>query len=198
MDKRAIVKAASRLRVAQKATAELAGCKNHDAFTDVWYTFLTASKNVYTILEQGAKADPRSKQWYGGRAAERRGDELLQYIYEARNDDEHGLEEMSEAVGGSLSIGIPKPGFSNSFTINANPTAGSRGIIVKSLDGLPVLVAQEPPHIRLRPVSARGNRTLTPPVSHLGKPLDDTSPLGVAKTTVGYLEAMIESAANLA
>ncbi|MDR7116816.1 hypothetical protein [Caulobacter sp. BE254] len=192
MDKRAIVKAASRLRVAEKAAAELAECKTHEAFTDTWYTFLTASKNVYTILEQGAKTDPRSRQWYGGVAAERRGDDLLQYIYEARNDDEHGLEEMSEAVPGSLSVGVTKPGFSNRIRLDGT-LGGPPGtaLTITPLDGLPILSKVTSPHIRLRNVKARGNRVLAPPASHLGRPLQNASPLGVAEATIAYLGALI-------
>lgn len=193
MDKKAVDKARSRLRVAIKANEDLGVCKNHDEFTDTWYTFLTAAKNIYTVLEQGAKVSPQSRQWFGARAAERRADDLLQYTYEARNDDEHGLEPISKHVPGSLDIGVSRPGFSNSIRLNG--TLGHGGtMVVESLDGKPVLIEQTMPHVQLTSIRARGGRVLAPPTTHLGNKLPDSSPKTVADAAIGYLSGMVDDA----
>lgn len=193
MDKKAVDKARSRLRVATKASQELGVCKSHDDFTDTWYTFLTASKNIYTILEQGAKSSPQSRQWFGERAAERRGDELLQYVYEARNDDEHGLEPVTTHDSGGLAIGVARPGFSNSITVNG--TLGPGGVLhIQSNDGHPVLIEDIPPHTKLATIRARGGRLLGPPSTHLGRKLPNSDPQTVAGAVIVYLSAMVQEA----
>ena len=195
MDPVALKKARSRLRVARKAVEDLATCKDYDNFTDVWYIFLTASKNVYTVLEQGAKGSPQSRQWFGTKKQERRGDALLQYIYQARNDDEHGLLPVAKSVSGSLQIGVSKPGYSTSTVINSTPNGGFH---VASIDGRPVLVEQTFPHIRLMQVRDRGGKLYDPPEKHMGSKIPSNMPLPVAELTTAYLEAMIGEAEALA
>lgn len=197
MDPKAITKAKSRLRVAEKAIAELAECKDFDTFSDLWYTFLVSSKNVYTVLEQGAKASAPSRQWFGGIKSIRRDDALLQYLFEARNDDEHGLDMSAEHVPGSLSIGVAKPGFSNSMTFNGSFGAGQT-MNIRSNDGKPVLFEQTLPHARLIPISARGNRRIDPPTEHLGQQLSDQSPLAVATHGLSYLTSLVADAEDRA
>lgn len=197
MDARAITKAKSRLRVAEKALRELPLSKDYQAFTDTWYTFLVAAKNVYTVLEQGAKVSPQSQQWFGGIKQARKRDELLQYLFEARNDDEHGLEQSTEHVPGSLAIGVAKPGFSNSIMLNG--ILGQGGTMnVTSLDGKPILIEQTLPHTKLIGIKARGGRTYNPPKFHNGRTLDDQSPLNVASLRLAYLTALVGDAERLA
>lgn len=193
MDIKAIEKAASRLRVATKAIDSLPGCKDHAEFTDAWYTFLTAAKNIYTVLEQGAKVSAQSRQWFGAKAAERRGDALLQYLYEARNDDEHGLEQVAELDPGGTAIGVAKQGFSNSITLNGTFGPG-KVMSITSNDGKPVLIENRSPHSKLSIITARGGRRLMPPSTHMGRQLPDGSPYTVGRTALLYLTELIEDA----
>lgn len=193
VDVKAIIKAKSRLRVAEKALAELAASQQYEEFSDTWYTFLVATKNVYTVLEQGSKVTPQSRQWFANVRQARKDDELLQYLFEARNDDEHGLDNSTEHVPGSLAIGVAREGYSNSVRLNG--TLGPGGSFnVESLDGKPVLIEQTLPHARLVSVQARGNRTINPPLSHLGVRLHDTSPVAVATLGLTYLTALVDDA----
>lgn len=196
MDGKGIEKARSRLRVAQKAAAELYGCKTHNEFTDTWYSFLTAAKNVYTVLEQAAKVSPQSRQWFGRKASERRADELLQYLYEARNDDEHGLEPISRHESGSLAIGVAKPGFSNAMRIGGMIGPGG-SLQVESLDGKPILIEHIPSRFLLNEVRARG-RIVQVPAKHKGQELDDQSPLAVATLGLAHLVSLVDEAERLA
>ncbi|MDN3571820.1 hypothetical protein [Methylobacterium longum] len=197
MDPQALAKARSRLRVASKALSDLESIKNYDDFIDIWYVLLTASKNFYTILEQGSKISAQSRQWYGAKKQERRSDPLLRYMYEARNDDEHGLNLGSEDVPGSLAIGVNKPGFSSAMSISGTFGPGGN-LSVKSLDGKPVLVEQTLPHARLISVRDRSNVEYKPPTEHKGQPLESNLPLPVAKLMVAHLETMIVQAQALA
>ena len=196
MNPLAISKAQVRVRIAQKAVGDLEACRDYETFTQIWFTFLNASKSVYTVLEQGAKASARSRQWFGAKAEERRRDPLLQYVYQARNNEEHGLLSSSEHVPGSLAIGVNKPGFSAQIRFD---TDASKGLVATSLDGKPVLIEQTLPHVKLIRVHGRdaAREIYDPPEMHGGLKIADTSPLGVAKLMVTYLAAMVSEAALL-
>lgn len=197
MDPKAIIKAKSRLRVAEKALSELPDCTGYDAFCDTWYTFLVAAKSVYTVLEQGAKISATSRQWFGGVKQFRKDDELLQYLFEARNDDEHGLESSTEHVPGRLGIGRAKEGYSGAFRLDGS--IGPGGILnITSLDGKPVHLEETPPHAKLIKVQARGNRVIAPPETHKGGPLDDKSPANVGNLGLAYLVELVAEAERLA
>lgn len=194
MDVRAVVKAESRLKLAERAAADLDGLK-HDDFSDRWYEFLVALKNVWTVLEQGAKTTPQSRQWYGTKAAERRGDELLQYLYEARNDDEHGLEPVVKFAHGYTAIGVNKQGFSQSMRFDG-VIGGPAGTSLKvtSLDGKPVLVEQAPDRTLLASIRPRGRPEMQPPQKHLGKELLDDAPTAVANHALDYMRQLVAEA----
>lgn len=204
MDSRAIVKANSRLRVAKQAAQDLAACRDFDAFTDTWYTFLTAAKNIYTVLEQGAKISAQSKQWFGAKAAERRGDPLLQYLYEARNADEHGLEPVSEVTGGDLRLSFPSTGAD--WNASAHVRRVSSDLSVTSFeildtnhsDSKTIDTFQTIKKARLVDIVARGNRVLAPPSTHRGIPIAERSPQAIANLALVYLEALVRDAAELA
>ena len=200
MDRKAVVKAQSRLRVAQKAANELVECKDFDAFNDVWYTFLTAAKNIYTVLEQGAKISPQSRQWFGAKKEERRKDDLLQYLFQARNDDEHGIEPIAEHIPGFVGIGGGGERYSNSFMFSGGTDASGNFHIseLESKDGRPVLIEHRPDSVKLISVKDRGGRLYDPPTSHKGSSLSDNSPLNVAKLALLHLEALVSEAEKLA
>ncbi|MDR6288624.1 hypothetical protein E9232_001131 [Inquilinus ginsengisoli] len=197
MDQKAITKARGRLRIAEKAIKELEECNNFESFCDIWFTFLTSAKGIYTVLEQGAKISPQSRQWFGAKSAERRNDELLQYVYQARNDDEHGIEPISKEVPGRLSVGVRKEGYSDSIIFNANLERGVGKIEMRSLDGKPILIEQTFPHIALITVRGRGKDLYDPPKYHKGKILTDISPSNIAKIALSYLSELVESASML-
>lgn len=195
MDKAAVIKAEGRLRLATKHANAISACKSHDEFADTWYQFLVTYKNVYTALEQGAKASPQSRQWFGAKKIERRDDPLLQYLFQARHADEHGIESVTQFVPGSVAIGVRKPGFSGSVRINGSLETG---MLVESMDGKPVLVEHTNPHSRLVAVTGRGPVVYPVPVEHQGKPLPDPFPATLAGLAVAYLSALVEDARSRA
>ena len=102
MDKRALEKASDRLRVAHKAYKKLVKCKNPTDFSDEWFTLVVALKSVWSKLQQGSKTSPQTRQWFGAKVRERKADEVLQYMFIARNDDEHGLDGILQYREGKL------------------------------------------------------------------------------------------------
>ncbi|WP_156464972.1 hypothetical protein [Mesorhizobium sp. Root552] len=214
MDSRAIEKAKSRLRVAKKALANLRTSETFRDFSDNWYVFLTSAKNIYTVLDQGAKTSPQSRQWFGAKKQIRKDDPLLQYLYEARNDDEHGLGSSVSLKAEKHEIGVSLPGYSNSIVLNGGPfrnvrisgfgtavvfegVSPPRDLKVTSLDGKPILARRTPATTVLAEIAARGDRKYSPPTSHLGKEIPDASPTGVADMAISYLEGLLKEAERL-
>jgi hypothetical protein len=193
----AIDKARSRLRLARAAVETLRQAPDTQAFQDSWYSFLTASKNIYDIFKKGADTTtPQSRQWLGGKKRERRQDPLLQYLFEARNSDQHGLDFSLQTVERAVAWG-PKPGHSRHMRVDG--TIGAEiNLRIQPLDGLPPPPMEiTPAHAYLRAVTARGNVVYQPPAMHLGLPIPDNSPLAVADLALAYFEKLIDEAAGL-
>jgi hypothetical protein len=183
MDPKAVAKARSRLTTARKAIGDCESSNTFDDFSNCWYAFLFAAKGVYTVLQQGAKTSPQSRQWFGGKSRERRTDPLLQYLYQARDDDEYGLSSVLERVQSRTEIGGGGSGFSDKMVFNGviSLEGGPTNLTVTSRDGKPVRFNHSPAHIKLITVHGRDRKSYDPPNEHLGIKLASGLPIPVAK-----------------
>jgi len=194
----AITKARSRLIAARAALWGLPACRDYNLFAAKWYLFLAAFKSVYTALEQGAKTSPQSRQWFGVKRKQRRSDPLLQYLYQARDDDEHGLNPVTERVPARLSIGEGGP--DNTLQFDVSGPAGLGGALqATDGDGKPVPFEYAPAHAQLIRVHGRDKtNTYDPPEEHLGVKLASKLPAAVGELAAAYLEELITEAETLA
>jgi hypothetical protein len=190
----AIAKAKERLTTAKTLIERIENCRTYQEFKSEWYLFLVTTKNIYTTLQIGSKTSAKSSQWYGAKIVFHENDELLQYLYIARNDAEHGLSPGTEYVPGELILGVTGHGLSNAFMLNGSIGTGLRAT---SLDGLPIGVKETRPHAKLITVTDKGGNKFAPPTSHLGQPITDRSPLAIARLASSYLESLIREAETL-
>src|SRR5690606_6082168 len=149
-------KAQDRFRIARKAFERMQSWQEFHDLEDEWFTFLRARKAIYTILEQGAKADPKSTMWFGKKNAARRRDPPLQYLYQARNDDEHGLTDNTKRVPARSTWGKMTGDVATveKLTIsmeNGVPTFTHEG----KLEGIDPVVEHHGPKVMLVPVRDR-------------------------------------------
>ena len=151
MDRKTIRKADSRFRLARRSINNLMRAEKFEDFEDSWYQFICAAKSVHTVLELGSKGNPKSRQWMDGKNTFRNNDPLLQYIYQSRNDNEHGLDTGLDASPGPLAIGAAGPGYSRAMNISGTVGPGG-GLRVTSLDGKPVRIEQKAGQILLKEV----------------------------------------------
>lgn len=202
MDPKAIIKARSRLRIAQKALEALPGAQNHQDYSDGWYTILVASKAVWTALEQGAKASPQARQWFAAKQQERRADELLQYMFEARNDDEHGLEEVLQYGTRTklVSEGLHVPMDAIDLKVGFDPQTEDMIAVITHEGGslsrvqlAPKSRHETPPRSMLGPIQPRGRPRLFPPFKHMGSSVDLT-PESAATLNLTYLMRLTDDA----
>ena len=215
MQQKAISKAQSRLRNAQEAVEKLAASNSFDKYYDAWSAFIHNAKGIYTVLEQGAKINAKSNQWFGTKNSFRRRDELLRYVSEARNDDEHGIEPIMEQKPDEMLVGVSEAGTSRTFRDAFGNTVSGAGVAayrfvgpgsareakrwkIKSTDGLPVKSVFNPGGVYLKAVHDRSKVRYEPPKKHQGLDLESGTPLEVANLTLVYLKELVEEAEKLA
>lgn len=199
MDRRAVIKAKQRLQMVEQIIERMQACANFEEFDAVWYQFLTAAKNIYTVLEIGSKVSPRSRQWFGSIVSQRRKDPLLQYVFQARNDTEHGLEPILSIVQQAMGVTVAYSG--SDFSVEFNMRVDEKGkLFVEDIssDSREPAAQFEIIGIKLADVHDRANTTYAPPRHHLGLALSGNSPTIVAVLTHEYLSKIVVSAEALA
>ena len=200
MDGAAVNKAMGRLHALKDAAAQLEQAGNMNTFHARWYYFLVSANNIYVTLQEAIKGNSASKTWLDARKAERYADPLLHWIHEARGDEEHaryGIRPSLDYTPGQTLVGVQQPGASRNFTVKSGSVPSEPRIIVQSNDGFPVVIGRIEHKIELNPVRERNGRVVNPPTHHLGRPIVDASPAGVAAITVDYLSKLVEEARTL-
>lgn len=174
---------------------------NYTAFKVEWYSYLTAWKGFYSALLQWKKESPAKAKWFDLKMREVRSDELLDYLYESRNGDEHNLSDPTRLEPGNVMFGVNHPGFSTAMRFDTLPDGSLR---VQSLNELPLLNIRNPPRAILIAVTSNGygkgapKRQVAPPTTHLGITLVDGSPVGVAGLGLIHLKRLLEHARTAA
>lgn len=184
--------AKERLEIAESHFATLKAARDYKEFRIAWTQFLLALNSVFSKLEQGVKGCSKSDPWFGQIKGQRRKDQLLQYLHQARNADEHGIRPVSELKSGGFSIG----------------KGGESVHIVSMKDGV-VTLGQNPdgsfPTVEVYPSRAilaevfddLHKDSFPPPREHLGKPLEDNLPVTVAVLGIAFVRKTLEEAARL-
>jgi hypothetical protein len=121
-------------------------------------------------------------------------DRLLQYLHQARNEDEHGIEPLATHITGAPII--------SGRSIQINNLRLIDGIIknahISSPKGDGIAIKSIPPHARLlQIISKRDGNTYNPPIEHLGNPLTNNTPLECATHPLAYYTQYIEYASKL-
>ncbi|MEH6697092.1 MAG: hypothetical protein V7672_00180 [Brevundimonas sp.] len=191
MKTKAITQANDRLRRAKAALARVASASSFEDLSEAWSDFLLLSNGVYFKLALGAVGCGKSEAWRGRKRRERKVDELLQYLHQARNSDEHGIEPVAE-MKGKLSIS----GFGYLRGLVAIPLEDGSAKI--ALDADPEVEVSFSTYAALVPVTnSEHGDTFQVPTCHLGHALVNPTPQRAGKLFVSYLERLIAEAAEL-
>lgn len=197
MRKMGLKSAKERLRRAHAAVKELESATSCDARETAWSHFLLAANAVYSKLDEAARGCGKCTAWMGRKKHVRKTDELLRFIHQARNIDDHGI---TGTVLHSADFAIIKgPIYSIKPEI-----IGDRQIRYTILGGLGSVV-ERTDYLSLHNVTdGRHGDTFTPPENHLGAPIrpgakpgDLTRALDVAKLGVAYFDTLVAEAATL-
>jgi hypothetical protein len=150
MNRKAVEAARIEFNRAWDSVQALGAATDDEQIQTHWAAFLTAASRMFNKLKAGAKACPQSKQWYDAQARQRQDDQLLCYIWHARNVDEHGLEFVTRKQPGSIREVPPTPEEREAFErTKGDRPAAMTGHAVVEITG---------PHVRLLDVMDRGVR----------------------------------------
>jgi hypothetical protein len=107
MDRRAAERARSEYDRAVQSIDALESCNTPADVKTYWSAFLAAAGRVYSELQQGAKVSASSKNWFGTKVSQRRSNPLLQYLWHARNADEHPTIEATKYQPSFVKEAVP-------------------------------------------------------------------------------------------
>lgn len=158
MRKIAIDKAAHIVNAATDALTRAQTATGYDQFSRFWSEFLTAYTRFYNALDAGKVVSPRSEKWVKQKKAERKDNSLLQYLFQARNADEHGLEPVVIRQAPSLTVGHGNNIYIENLVVRHGEIINLKG----TEDGKPITVRHHPEGARLVSVTNRGI-SYTPP-----------------------------------
>lgn len=192
----AVEKAGKRLRSAKEALERISRSPNFAEFERAWTDLLIHLNSMHQIFFVGSANLPKSDAWCAKIKGERRSDPLLQYLQQARNADEHGIEPLAKLEPGGMFIGGPGESF-HLRSLRAVPDGlGGMRVEVETGAGQKPTIGFRAPYASLVPVTNRKVR-YDPPKQHLGEIIDDPTPLKIAELAFAYHEHMLKEAAAL-
>lgn len=178
------------LAVALRAIEEMKNARNMDEFESQWRIFLNAIEKVWQKVE-GCCQPMRSafQPWQGRYHVFRKKDMLLRYIKQARDADNHSIQEITAVQAGSRSLRFanPRGGYIKHMEI--------KGGEVVNYEGDPMIFEDRPPH----PIAVRvknHGEWFNPPSTHLGQPVANHHPVLLAELAYKFYASYVESVAQ--
>jgi hypothetical protein len=184
----AIQQARARLARAREALAVLESAQAFSVLEDSWSQFLVAADLVFSKLGAGAKGCSLSEPWFGRKLHEQKQDELLQFLYLARNSEEHGIERSLE---NAYRVDI-RPG----VVLHLDATFEANGDVVFRRQDDPKVIVPMPLTGAAKAVADRSGRMYGPPVTHRGQQVQPTV-LEIGRLALRYLEGLVLEAEKL-
>lgn len=177
------------LRSAEKAIADMKGATCFEDYEAAWRVYLNCIEKCWTKVERGCQPyRDKFQPWQGLFARERRQDMLLKYLKQARDADNHSIQELA----------VHQPG---GIEFRSVPGAGShyiRRMVIQNgriveYDGDPMLATYYPSKVSAARVLNSGN-WYNPPTSHLGEKIDTQDPILLAEHGLAYYQSFLEAA----
>ena len=195
MKKVGVTKAKERSSKAHTQLDRVLTSQNHAAFVDAWTDFLIALNAVPVILDASAKGNAASQKWAVQNHLGKPSDPLIQYLRQARNAEEHGLEATSRYVESSFAFGIGQNISGGTLIVKGNHIQST----LKTDNGAPLKVEIRGPHSELVPiVDGRFGTVFPVPTTHLGKAIKDQSPANIGLLGLTYFDGILEEAERMA
>lgn len=173
------------LRAAAKALDGMRNAKSLEDFETEWKELLGCLEKVWNKVERTCQPmRDRFEPWQSKYHRLRKRDMLLRYLKQARDADNHSIQDFTKIEPGSRSIRF------------ANPSGGyikhmeMRGGKLIAYEGDPIVVEDKAPH----PVAVRvqnHGEWFNPPTSHLGQPVTTLHPVTLAELGLKFYEEYV-------
>lgn len=146
-----------------------------DEFESHWIDFLINLEKIWKKAELECKDLPKFQPWQGVYKRERKKDPLLSYLKNARDVDQHSIQQIAIERGYEIKITSPLEG----ATFNAGDTITIKGEVKE-------------PRIETQAVTNR-SEVYQPPIEHLDKRLlNPNDPIELAELGLAYYENFLD------
>jgi len=173
------------LRAAARALAGMRSAKSLEEFEAEWKEFLTCLEKVWNKVERSCQPmRNRFEPWQGTYHRLRKKDMLLRYLKQARDADNHSIQDFTKIKPGSRGIRFanPRGGYIKHMEI--------RGGEITSYEGDAIVVEDKAPHPVAVPVKNNGE-WFNPPTSHLGQQVTTHHPVALAELGLKFYEEYV-------
>lgn len=163
------------LAAAEKAIVGMRNAKSLDEFETEWRAYLNAIEKLWQKVERCCQHIRNAfEPWQGTYHRLRKKDMLLRYLKQARDADNHSIQDITKIQSGQWAYQFVNPsgGYIRSMEIR-------NGKVVR-YEGDPMIVEEKPPHPVAVPVRNNG-KWFKPPTSHLEKPVANHHPILLAE-----------------
>lgn len=177
------------LRSALRAIEGMKEAETMEDFEEEWKQYLTCLEKVWAKVERTCKPQQNTFQpWQGKFQALRKKDMLLRYLKQARDADNHSIQDLTAIKPGQMTINFP----SGSGRIDHLYIDNSR---VVSYSGDPMIETVTPPHPIAVPIRNNGV-WYNPPTSHLGNNVPNLHPITIAELGIEFYSNYLEEVEN--
>ncbi len=183
--------ARSELAAASRAIDGMNGAKNMEVFEAEWRHFLSCLEKAWVKVERACEPHKNAFQpWQGKFHRLRKKDMLLRYLNQARDADNHSIQDMTALHPGGTGVSFVNPigGYVKSLRF------GEPGEIIH-YEGDPINITVTAPHPIAVKVKNSGEWYNTP-TSHLGKPVHNARPAELAMLGLAFYQDYVDQAAK--
>jgi hypothetical protein len=189
--------ALEKLAESRAGIEQMRGAGNRIEYEAGWTRFVDSLEEFWTrFFDEGKCRFSKFQPWAGAIDAKRKQDPLLLYLNESRHQSQHSRismewEEGKIQIGGGEFFGTIrdlKVWGDGTFEADINATPGSSAKFK---------VIHSPGNARLPTISnKRSRKNFLPPSMHLGRPLDETSPVYIAMLGLDFYSNIFQQGLN--
>ena len=177
------------LRAAENAIHKMEAASSVVEFEEEWRDFLGCLEKVWNKTERCCEVVRSQFQpWQGTYTRLRRKDMLVRYLKQARDADNHSIQEVIEYTPPSRQIIVGGSTDGKSTAFYGLVVAGDK-VLYEGTTPIHIKTTAE----RVVAVRVKNNGEWhNPPTSHLGKPVPDAHPLTIAKLGLEFYQNFLE------
>jgi len=176
------------LAAAKRALESMKNATSFDVFEEEWRDLLNCLEKLWNKVERGCQHERSTFQpWQGQFSNLRRKDMLLRYLKQARDADNHSIQEVAEVKPAHRTVNFANRdgGYIEHMEIRNGEVVQYRGD--------PVVVTDHPPVVEAIKVKNSGN-WYNPPTSHLDTLVQSRHPVVLGKLGIQFYESYLNEA----
>lgn len=179
------------LRAAEGALEKMKNAKSREEFEEEWRDFLGCLEKVWIKTERCCQPFRHAfEPWQGKYSALRRKDMLLRYLKQARDADNHSIQDVMDVTPGRQIMAVGEPGGSVHIK---RLVFDHSGMVVAYEGNNPLKVTTVFPKVTAVPVKNNGE-WCNLPTTHLGNQVENTHPATLASLGLAFYKDFLVEA----